>query len=59
VSIIRIEFLTFRNSTEFIIPVAITRYVGNLDNIKVLGYTDHSARVYYYTRRGIAFEIQY
>jgi len=55
----RVEFLTFRHGAEFTLPEDIAWYVGYLDSIKVLEYTDSSARIYFYTRRGIAFEVHF
>jgi len=59
VSIVRVEFLTFRHGAEFTLPDDIAWYVGTLDSIKVLEYTERSARVYFYTRRGIGFDVHF
>jgi len=59
VSIVRVEFLTFRHGDEFTLPDDIAWYVGALDSIKVLEYTERSARVYFYTRRGIGFDVHF
>jgi len=59
VSIVGIEILTFRHNEGFIIPDDVAWFVGTLDNIKVLEHTEHSARIYFYTRRAVGIEIHF
>lgn len=47
-SLIKCELLTCVHGSEFTIPDEVTSWIGNSGSTKIIGYSDQSAKIYYY-----------